>query len=226
MVVSEKYKYVFIEVAKTASTSMRNFLLENDPTAKSETLLDEGGNSIETRLHLTATQLRKLLGVRYMQYSVVAFTRDPFSTIVSNYFFYRNGRPCKLFRQMPFGIKLRVCLAKIIPFTCWAAFYPYRLNWTFVSEGEDVIVDYLGRFHKMEEDFFTIFDQIGVNFQCRELPKVNASAHKDVNEYYKQLLKRFVKFRTKKDLKLMEFAEALSDCRVESAVSRKLFVRK
>jgi hypothetical protein len=216
VVFSEKHNYIFIEVAKTASTSIKKFLLENDPTAIENHFIDNSGKLVRVNTHINARKLKLMMGDRYDKFIKIGFVRDPYSTIVSNYHFYKNGRAFKNVDKKRLSIKIKVTLANLIPFWFWALLYPYKLNRYFVSDGKDIIVDYLGRFSRLEEDFFKIFDDIGVHFSKRSLPLFNPSFHKPEASYYGRILKRLVCLRIKSDLHLLKFVEKLVNCRVSS----------
>ena len=99
MVFSEEHKYVFIEVAKTASTSLKRFLLEQDSSSKENIIISKDNEYIKVNTHVTAKQLKKIMGDYYDNYTIIGFVRHPFSKIVSNYHFYKNGRAYKNFKN-------------------------------------------------------------------------------------------------------------------------------
>ena len=213
MVISEKHKYIFIEVAKTASTSLKRFLLENDESAVTNEVLNANGERVKVHVHVSAEKLRNIMGSGYKDYKKIGFVRDPFSKIVSSYHFYKNGRAFQNYDKKRKSIKIKIALTKIFPFCVWALVYPYKPNWHFISHSNNIIVDYIGRFSHLEEDFFSIFEDLGLYFENKKLPSFNVSLHKDETQYYGRLLKYLVKLRVKKDISLLKHRNKQLGCR-------------
>ena len=64
-----------------------------------------------------------------------------------------------------------------------------------------------------DEDFFSIFEDLGLHFENKKLPLFNISSHKDEAQYYGRLLKYLVKLRVKKDISLLKHRNKQLGCR-------------
>lgn len=147
-----------------------------------------GGSSIERALglpfqHRTARQIRADLGdKRWNQRFSFAFVRNPWDKVASHYR-YR-------VRTNQTGLG-----DNTIPFTEWvkraygdhdATYYDHammfmpQLDW-ITDETGTVIVDFVGRFERLHEDFELVCRQIGRN---AELPHVKSSGVYDYREMY------------------------------------------
>ena len=68
--------------------------LGNDPTAV-KNVVRVDNEEICVPEHISALELRRRLGDKFDEYTSFGFVRNPFSKLLSSYFFYRNGRASK-----------------------------------------------------------------------------------------------------------------------------------
>lgn len=208
MVISEENKYIFIEVPKTASTSVRNFLLANDNTSLRNKAPDEQGNWHTVSTHVSARRLRMIMGDVYNSYRVFAFIRNPYSKVVSAYHYYRIGRPYKrmVSGEQRLSVILRVIFANAIPLNVWVFFYPFRDSTQFISDDSGkIIVHFLGIYESINEDINRIVDWLDLDING-ELPAKNVSDYEKDFDRLIPLSKRFIRTRLKKDFSVYQKA--------------------
>jgi len=101
-----------------------------------------------------------------------------------------------LTQDIPFNDFIK--LHKYATDTC---FHPtqkkYQLDFLTNSSGQ-VIVDFIGRFENLDQDFNIVCDKIGIPQQT--LPHKNKSTHKHYTEYYDDKSRRIIMNRFDKDI--------------------------
>jgi len=206
MVVSEKFKYVYLDNPKTATVSTVKMLLENDPSARKR-IFNIQGKEIGFRDHTTALALKNKLGNDLYQYKTFSFIRNPISKMVSAYFFYKNGKPITKGNKNPWPTRVRVLFARLFPFSLWSILYPYRSNlYHLADENGRLLVDYIGLYERLDSDLTDILNEIGVDFSISELPHENRSTHKHYERYLNNpFLKIILLKKLRRDIGFYEF---------------------
>lgn len=202
MIISLKNRYIFIAVPKTGTTSVQKWLLENDPSAR-QYAVEIGGQGYAFREHATALEIKSILGEHYPKFRTFAFIRNPYSRLVSSYFFYKNGKPITAGNKKPWPSRFKTAYAKCVPFALWALSYPYKSNIEhLVDEENNLIVDYVGTFENLEDDLRKIISAIGLNIPVDQLPHTNKSSHAKYKDYFtKHFLRKRIERVIDRDLK-------------------------
>jgi hypothetical protein len=219
MLFSLERKFCFIATPKTGTTSIEARLMELDPRILKDKLVDQYGNIVSVSKHTTAAQAKKIIGPECGSYTYISFLRDPRQLAYSKYNFYRNGWPYKKWKtgELPFLNKVeiswyrpslvhRVLVSRLLPLNLWVLFYPFKPNAHFVTGSDDkLIVDKLGLFENLEEDFINIFKQFGFSNDDLVLPHMN-KVEGDLVFSGKGFIEKIMQVKLRKDLRLYDNA--------------------
>jgi hypothetical protein len=175
MIISHKYKYLFVELPRTASTAISHELCE----------LYDGVPVL--RKHATYYDFLKNANPEEQQYFVFSCIRNPLDDAVSYYFKLRTNHKDKF--TNPKKLKRRKGLVNYIDrrlfsfirstnadfSTFFTRVYrvPYN-NWASMSHRD---FDFIIRFENLQEDFARALALIGIE-QVRPIPTINKTAGK------------------------------------------------
>lgn len=198
----QKYvdNFIFIHVPKTAGTSVVRTL--GIP-----------------RIHETASDIRNRLGARRWEGKFkFAFVRNPWDRAVSLFHFAAgpsrglcNSRYIALsFREW---LKFAYVDRHPLYFDFPHSFGP-QLEWISDLDG-NVIVDFVGRFENLRQDFATICARLGLSTAV--LPHYGASKHDDYRSYYKDEDVDIIAKWYKKDIEHFGYAFEPTDRQPEEA---------
>jgi len=164
-----------------------------------------GGSSIEKalglpqQLHLTALELREKLGdKRWNKRFKFAFVRNPWDKVVSHYY-YRYRRNAQGIKEDNINFKQWVKLTygeKNPKYYNIPKMFAPQMDWITNEKGE-VIIDFIGRFENLNEDFQKVCGIIG---KKRELPHLRKSNHKPYQYYYDDETRELIEKIFKKDI--------------------------
>ena len=178
MIISHKYKYLFVELPRTGSSAISRELCAN-----------YDGVQILYK-HAAYNDFLKSATAREKTYFAFSCIRNPLDDAVSLYFKYKTDHK-KQFSRMKAGI-LTYSSRKRFYFvrntnadfpTYFIKFYkiPYN-NWSSLSHRE---FDYVIRFDNLQDDFAKTLELIGIE-QIRPLPSINKTngRERDFLSYY------------------------------------------
>lgn len=147
-----------------------------------------GGTSVEAALrlpfqHRTALELRRALGERrWAQRFSFAFVRNPWSKVASHYFYRVQTNQTGLGgRPIDFNEWVRRAYGERDPryYDQPRMFMP-QVEWVSDEKG-NIIVDFIGRFERFDQDFAAVCARIG---RTAQLPHLKRSAGRDYRELY------------------------------------------
>lgn len=129
MIISDKYKFIFVRIPKNASTSMFNALLELDPHAYVTTPDDPPYS------HETGQEARKIVDEnQWDSYFKFAFLRDPKSRLISHYVYNSQStfrRQTCLHWLLENDLKFPNPINKLIDKDMFLRFHLYDRYWCF-----------------------------------------------------------------------------------------------
>jgi hypothetical protein len=220
MRISHKHKFVLISIPKTAGTTIR-YVLDYYSDIKSS-------SSLRNRLyyhHISAGDLKVHFNKQnwdWNKYYKFCFARNPWDRMVSAFYFKK--KMINILNTTHISDTTRLMERKWFQdtllgareFSEWIlkqnnseypASYIVPFQKPLVFENGNTLVDYIGRFENLQEDFNIICDKIGIPRQ--ELPHKNATKHKHYTEYYDDETREIVAERYANDIEYFgyEFGE-------------------
>ena len=179
--ISDKLKCIFVEVPKTGTTSIRKII--GDPEKP------------HRKPHMNIYQIaRETQKEKFYAYFKFGFVRNPWDRAVS---LYERREGLQLKSKMTFDEFI-----EWMKFSSCTCVHPvphrYQLDW-FVSPHGDVIVDFIGKFENLQDDWERVALKLGIN---RELPKINVNPVKrrHYTEYYSDKTKKIISERFSVDI--------------------------
>ena len=174
-VISHKKKYVFIEVFKTGSRTVRRELMKNDSGAKRLPRIQNGEKTKHDAKHDVASWIKENIfpkkGLDWDEYFKFGFVRNPWDRELSNYFF-NNGK-LKPPEDVPFKEFLNAHLFK-----------GGLINITNIPQCDYLTdVNYVARFENYAEEVKYLFNRIDVPMS-QPLRHTHKTEHKPYWEYY------------------------------------------
>lgn len=197
MLISNKYNFIYIHIYKTGGTSIQHALLPfvANPyerlVNKLLRMIDRKGNKFFGFFlprphadHITAAELSAILGSdafdHYFSFSIV---RNPWDLQVSEYKYILRERGHRLHSK----VKSLGGFGEYIKWRC------KNVDWLqkdfVVSDEGEKLVDFIGRYEHLREDFHTICSKLGVR---ANLPTLNVSNTTPYQEFYDDETKALV----------------------------------
>ncbi len=195
MIISEKYKFIFIAVPKTATTSI-------------EKVLSNYGNMIVDRAdegkHKTAKEIREQLGEdKWNEYFKFSFVRNPLSWTASWYNFRRREKLKDEDNPKHTNYTGDLTFEEFVKSDDWVVAGDGQSHWVTDDAGE-VIVDFVGKYENLQDDFNEVCQRVGI--PTVKLPSVNRSKHSKSVAVYTDEMKEIVKKRLHKDMNLFGYS--------------------
>jgi len=181
--ISHKCKFVFVHINKTGGTSI-------------EEILKKLSRNLNGKHHFIQ-EYRKLADAKHGFENYFKFTivRNPWDRLLSNYF-YKKLNYNNLIQDLSFKKWITNSCDRNYSFENCLSRHT-QLDW-IVDENGEVVVDFIGKFENLQEDFDTICDKIGIPRQ--KLPHKNKSKHKHYTEYYDDETRAIVAEKYAKDI--------------------------
>ena len=187
MLLSDSHRFIFIHVNKAAGTSVQNALAQFGHNPSGDSL-----GKLKSKLHLArdyrqrfyaehanASQLRKVMPQEvYDEFFKFAFVRNPWDWLASSYHYLCNTPTHRHHRRV-------VAMASLADYVDFEIVRGKRSQAAFVCSGDEVIIDFVGRFETLEKDFSSVCRHVGIE---ASLPHANKTDHRDYREFYDDAL--------------------------------------
>jgi hypothetical protein len=206
MPICHSHKFVFVHVPKCGGTTITRALID------SGIKLEFHGRATETQMvkyrsewlhHITADCLREhLTPAVWEEYQTFAVVRNPWDLLVSYYFYHQKKftdpnwkgtlppnifAPTRTFREW-------FWVSQLIP----------QCSYYICDDRANKIVKYIGRFERLDEDYFKIASTLGFT-KVRPLPRLNASVHGGYRTYYDRAMRKRVEDVFRDDIRLFNY---------------------
>ena len=167
-----------------------------------------GGTTIDTLFsgkfagHKKAFNYKELYPKEFKNYFKFTFIRNPWDRVVSFYHYQiKRGWDFYPFNEtIPFKKFVKEWLKQMPEQTSLNTNSCY--DW-ISDENSDLLVDFIGRFENIQEDFNIVCDKIGI--QQQRLPHKNKSQHKHYTEYYDDETRKIVAKKFAKDIEYFNY---------------------
>lgn len=203
MIISHRKKFIFIHVYKVAGTSIYTTLKKYESiNSRIYRFLSRNYPKLFTVKfppHTKACELKQALppGI-FNSYFKFAFVRNPWDWQVSLY--------CFMLKQKKHSQHHIVSKMNFEEYIEWAVNTQLNLQKDMLfSEKNELLVDFIGKFENLEEDFRKVCEIIGIN--DTQLPHVNKSPRNKTSyrEYYNEKTKELVYQGFKTDIELFGY---------------------
>jgi hypothetical protein len=164
VIISDKYKFIFVRIPKNASTSMFNALRALDPDAYVSSL------DVPPYSHETGLEARKIAGEeKWSTYFKFAFLREPKSRLVSHYTYNLRqtfNRQTQLHWLLEKDLKFPNPIGQLIDKDMFVRFHVYNSYWSLphkIYRQIDWIEDgmWLGDVANIQKDWDYVCSKIG-----------------------------------------------------------------
>ena len=204
MLISRRHRFIFVHIYKNAGTSITQALRPFATTkwqCRTNMVLKKIKLSYHDpepyAVHIPGPELMSRMGKdAFKSYFSFAIVRNPWDWQVSLYTFmlksrrHRQHELAKSFGGFDQYIRWR-CTHEV----------RYQKDFVFTPDGEQV-VDFIGRFERLADDFHLICSRIGVS---ASLPKENVSRVKPYQEYYSEETKELVRRTFEPDISRFKY---------------------
>lgn len=202
MIISHRYRFVYVKTRKTASTSLEIALSKycgpedvitaitpnnqaerarlGYPGPQNQHVRSPAGREITVLHHAPVGLAREILGERWRDYFFFTFERNPFDRIISQYYWEVRPEPWPKGAEPFIPQSIEDLLRHGSP--------ELLSNWPLYSDGDALAVDFVGRYEDFEDNLQTVSERIGLP-EPIEMPGLKAKAgfRRDLR-HYRQVL--------------------------------------
>ena len=203
--ISHKYKFIYIKVAKTGSQTIIQTLRNHVHDLVLETYRKHYIKNFDfDPHHISSFDIQKKLPNEFDQYFKFAFARNPWDRLVSIWSMNKLRRNFKCtfplhIPDFPEFIKSLYSLDWMPKENIYRGCNKKYFNYTFGNVSDFAKEsNFIGKIENFEKDFKYVCDKIGIPRQ--ELPRRNKTNHKHYTEYYDDETREIVAEKYAKDI--------------------------
>lgn len=206
MLISRKHKFIFIHIYKNAGSSIRDALISYAASRlqrKFTGVLSKVNIKIPALLHqpldahVRASDVIDYMGLEnFRKYFSFAFIRNPWDWQVSQYK-YMLKTPEHFQHDT---IKKLKTFEDYIHWRCTEDVV-FQKDYIYAENGE-LLVDFVGRFEDIDQDFQNICTRIGIS---ANLPKINVSNTRPYQEFYNSETREMIRKTFEPDIALFNY---------------------
>tara|TARA_Y100000593_G_C4299212_1_gene332431 strand:+ start:1468 stop:2079 length:612 start_codon:yes stop_codon:yes gene_type:complete len=199
MIISHKHKFIFLATGKTGTVSITAVLQK----------FDQAGAKFHRHCRFTAPSIlidprgiEKELKFDPSDYFKFCFVRNPWDRMVSMYRqMQRSNNLHWKPRRIRHNLSKRYSFKGFIKRVDEEAFKTWcQSNFYLIG---DNLIDFVGRFENLQEDFNAVCDKIGIARQ--KLPHKNKSNHKHYTHYYDEEARDIVAKKYARDIEIFNY---------------------
>jgi hypothetical protein len=211
MLISHRHRFIFIHVDKAAGSSLQDALApfaDNGAVSRVRKRLMLLGpvnrisglhRFVQFSQHAAAEEVRRCLpAAQYSAYFKFGFVRNPWDRLVSRYHYLKRNTSHRHSRLVN-------AMSGFPEYVRWEMDRNMRLTHQHAylcdKEGR-LIVDFVGRFENLRDDFVRATEKIGIT---TSLPHLNATESKDYRKFYTPELRDTVADFYKRDIELFGY---------------------
>lgn len=215
MLLSHRYNFLYIHIAKTGGTSMRAALSSlrwRDPMYylmfPCHKLSGLTGHSIATKLprHAGAICAKEMLPDDfYNKLFKFAVVRNPWDLQVSSFHHVQRERPQMMNGITDFNEFLKYKFDPSRPFLYHIDITTKLQTDHLVDQHENIIVDFVGRYERLADDVETIRKKLGLSNLSLPRRRVATDRDKDYRSYYNDESIEAVARHYERDIRMLEY---------------------
>ena len=208
-------KIIFIHIPKCAGTSVENiFNVDRFLSGRSGGNIDmfigpnrdpNNGMPFGFQMqHGTMLEIQKYHPNNLRNYFKFTFVRNPWSRLVSEYFWRINSKPHKELFIKKMNFKSFACNISVIEKKGLGYYTHLRSQHSFTHDNNGKnMMDFIGKTENFQQDFNKVCDKIGIPRQ--QLPHENKNKHKHYTEYYDDETREIVAEKYARDIELFDY---------------------
>ena len=184
MIISHRYKLIFIHIHRTGGSSISNLL--RDQLGKNMEEVDQHSNVCD----LGIDYFKRLSG-----YYVFGFARNPWDRLLSWYILLHQNDPLSLSKER---LRFEKFIEKDMVLKDLTNYFHYNALDYFSSQDGENVPFHIFKYEDIESSIKEVFDKF--NLEIEEIPRLNTTTERDKKLYYTTKSRQLITQKCKKDI--------------------------